>query len=174
MKSNTILFITCILIYVIAKLWFREAANDDLLFLLTPTNWGVELFTNSQTAYTAEYGYYYSALNISIEKSCSGFNFLLIAFLMISYIFASSKRINVLFILPFSLLLAYLATILANISRIAIYIVLMKQDLTSLLDPNDTWLHRAEGILVYFSFLLIIYFILTHLITKLKAHEEFA
>lgn len=172
---NILLTIVCLLIFVLAKFWFREAENSDLLFLLSPTNWGVELFLGTQSVYTTDLGYYFSDLNIAIEKSCSGFNFLVISWLMTCYTMASSKeltsKINVGLIIPISLILAYLATLLANVSRISIYMVLMRQRLTELLDPRDTWLHLAEGVLVYFSFLLILYFALNRLLTKLKQNE---
>lgn len=170
--KNMLLTIVCFLIFVFAKFWFREAHNSDLLFLLFPTNWGVEFFLGTRSVFTADLGYLFADLNIAIEKSCSGFNFLVISWLMACYTMISSEelrsKVNVWLMIPIALILAYLATLLANISRITIYTVLMRQRITSLLDPNDTWLHLAEGVLVYFSFLLLFYFLLNRLITKLK------
>lgn len=170
--KNMLLTIVCFLIFVFAKFWFREAHNSDLLFLLSPTNWGVELFLGTRSVFTADLGYLFADLNIAIEKSCSGFNFLVISWLMACYTMISSEelrsKVNVWLMIPIALILAYLATLLANISRITIYTVLMRQRITTLLDPNDTWLHLAEGVLVYFSFLLLFYFLLNRLITKLK------
>ena len=158
--KNMLLTIVCFLIFVFAKFWFREAHNSDLLFLLSPTNWGVELFLGTRSVFTADLGYLFADLNIAIS------------WLMACYSMMSSEelrsKVNVWLMIPIALILAYLATLLANISRITIYTVLMRQRITSLLDPNDTWLHLAEGVLVYFSFLLLFYFLLNRLITKLK------
>ena len=174
MKRNTVLFTICILIFICAKLWLRQAGNDELLFLLTPTNWGVELFTNSATSYSSQSGYYYPEIDILIEKSCSGFNFLLISFLMITYVLSKVESLKTALVTPVALLLAYVTTIVANVSRIVTYIVMIKQQLPARLDPADVWLHKAEGTLVYLSFLLITYFSLNQIITKLTRHEKSA
>lgn len=172
MKKNSILIVSCIIIFLTSKLWFRGAENSDLLFLLAPTNWIVELFIASKSVFDSNIGYHFASSHFFIDKSCSGFNFLLISFLMITYALARIDRLKLFFILPLSITIAYLITILANASRIICYLVLQKQNITNLLDPDNEWLHRAEGVLVYLSFLIISYLVLNYIIVKLNNYEK--
>lgn len=174
MKRNYTILIASLIIFVCAKLWFRNTENNDLLFLLAPTNSIIELFTASKSVYDPQLGYRFSSLGFLIDKSCSGFNFLLISFLMATYIVAQVKKIRSFFTIPIAICIAYITTILANTSRIASYLILMQNNIIELIDPNNNWLHRAEGILVYLSFLILSYFLLNHLTTKLNKHEKAA
>lgn len=166
MKRNYILFFASLILFVLAKLWFRNADNSDLSFLLTPTNWLIELFTASKSEFRPQSGYHFEGLNFLIDKSCSGFNFLLISFLMVTYLLANVRKLKSLLIIPVAIITAYAITILANVSRIASYIILLQNNITKFIDPNNTWLHRTEGILVYLAFLIISYFALNYIITK--------
>jgi exosortase/archaeosortase family protein len=99
-----------------------------------------------------------------IAASCSGVNFLLTSFLMLSLrkLWRArsqdpSHNISWRFI-PIAALFAYLATIGANTVRIATALRLHRTPLQlSWLSGNQ--LHRFEGIFIYFGFLLLLFMV---------------
>lgn len=171
--TNSKKIIVVVLLFIVLKLAFRSMNNDDLQFLLYPTNFGVELATNSIASYLPQSAYFHSALNIVIDKSCSGSNFLLISFLLSVYALNRINGMKFGFVVAIAAISAYVLTIFANISRILSYLVLLNQDIPSHIDPENIWLHRAEGILVYLSFLILSFFVLNFVTNKLNnRHEE--
>ena len=169
MQKKYILFIITAIIFIVLKLSFRLMDNDDLQFLLYPTNRIIEIVSGSKGIYAMETGYWHSGLNMLIDKSCSGFNFFLISFLMFVYTFSRINDLKFYWIIPIAVVSAYLLTICANVSRILIYLVLMKQNIPARMDTENIWLHRAEGILVYVSLLIISFVVINRIIIK---HNE--
>lgn len=167
-KKDVIYIGIVFLIFAALKFAYAFVDTSTLQFLLAPTNKLIEVITGSDAVYSSGIGYFHPHLNIVIDKSCSGYNFWLIGFLMISFVLIKSRILQFWKILPLTLIISYLITILANVSRISGYMVLMKSGLTEYLDSGNSWLHQAEGIFVYFSFLVMSFFILNHTITKIK------
>lgn len=164
-----------LLLFTLLKIIFRSMNNDDLQFLLYPTNLGIELATNSTAIYLPNSGYLHQSLNIVIDKSCSGFNFFLISFLLSAYGFNRIKGLKFVLVILLAFVSAYLLAIFANISRILCYLVLLSENIPQRIDPENIWLHRAEGILVYLSFLIIFFLILNFVTLKINTrHEEFS
>jgi exosortase K len=147
------------------KFWYSSVSSDSLIFLLWPTNTIAELITNSDGIYLQGTGYYHDALNIVINKSCSGFNFMALCFLMISFLGKKFVYKRPLILLPLSLILAYPLTLFANSSRILLSILLESITLET---DKPVWFHQAEGIFIYLFFLVIIYFVVEFFLTNQK------
>jgi exosortase K len=122
-------YVAVVGIFVALQFAYNRADTDNLRFFLAPTDYFVSLITTSSSVYTSEKGYTHSDLHIVIEKSCSGFNFFTICFTLLAMLFfiyakPPTKRI---FAIPFALALAYVVTIVVNVSRILFSIVAQTQ-----------------------------------------------
>jgi exosortase K len=94
-----------------------------------------------------------------IEKSCSGFNFLSLCFLVFAYLGLKyfDRHLHKTLTIPTALFCAYLLTIFANVSRIVASIVVRNQTVGFFLDKQPL-IHEIVGITTYFSFLVLAYF----------------
>lgn len=167
MKRDLIYYLLAIIIFVILKMSFTWTDNNDLAFLLGPTDNLISLATSSNSQIVDDGSYFHGKLNILIDKSCSGFNFLTLCFLML--IFASIKNIPEknykILIFPLVLVLSYFMAILVNSSRI-LFSVFISEFLDSIEVVDYKWLHQAEGAFVYLFFLVLIYLSYEKLIKK--------
>lgn len=142
-----------------AKWWHMSSNNTDLLFLLGPLNFMVSLFTNSVGFFDPEIGFYHKSLSVAIDKSCAGFNFLIIAFGSLFSIIHKSKRslkrsLSGIFS---SLVIAYLVTLAANSSRVLISVKTLHFS-HSIPWVSSDWFHQATGSFVFIAALLGICF----------------
>jgi len=147
------------------------ADTDDLAFLLKPTAKLVGLLTGSPAVYLADSGYYFEKPNILIEKSCSGFHFWILCFLVFSYLFIKylNRHIHKILLLPAALILSYLLTLFSNASRIFASIIVRNQTMN--IFPDKQYLiHEIVGIVTNLSFLILSYY----LIEKLLKHRNHA
>lgn len=173
MKNKISFLILNIGIFIGLKYLYQYFDNNHLIFLLAPSNFAIELFTGQQANYSIDMGYYYQMLNITIEKSCSGYTFMLIAFMLTVYTLLSQGIIKLkLLITPIALTIAYIVTILANISRIASSIILKESDIASLLGISYAQVHLAGGVFIYLIFLTTLYFLLSYSFTKNNLNHE--
>lgn len=163
-----------LLIFIILRIVYSYLNISDLSFLLKPSSMAVEIITGTNAIYDIAIGYFHPELDIIIDKSCSGYNFWLISFLMINFLLLKSNITKKWLVIPLSLIISYVLTILANVSRITGYIIIMNNDIPPLLDPNNTWLHQVEGIVVYLTFLVLFYFCLNYIINKKQNYEKAA
>jgi exosortase K len=86
MNKNIPYYIAAAGFFILLKAGYTFAGNDNLIFLLSPTDKLVGLLTGSHSVYLTESGYFHSALNITVDKSCSGFNLWVLSFLVFSYL----------------------------------------------------------------------------------------
>jgi exosortase/archaeosortase family protein len=96
-----------------------------------------------------------------IAVPCAGVNFLLTAFLMISLRRLWRDRFQGVSwrFLPIAVLMAYVATLIANTTRICVALEMQRRAVeVSWLTGNQ--LHRLEGIVIYFGFLLLLFMLL--------------
>lgn len=148
--------------------------EDQPDFILAPVTRVVELLTGENATYIENRGYLLAGLNIVINKSCSGFNFMCITFGLICFVISGypprRKHSLYLLLLP-TLICAYLFTLAVNTSRIllAVQINFRVQQWGF---PIPDWLHLAEGVFVYLFFLILIYIITNSLFTKIISHEK--
>jgi exosortase K len=163
MKSKLIWSAQLLLVVLCAlalKFYYSTATPDDLLWILAPTTALVELLSGQQFELEPYFGYMSSDHRFVIAVPCAGVNFLITAFVMIGLRrlwreqFGPQRWHFVLL----AAATAYVATIIANATRIYLALELRARSVeVSGLSHNQ--LHRLEGIVVYFGFLLALFLI---------------
>ena len=161
MNRNIPYYFTAVGLFVLLKVGFTFADIGNLTFLLKPTDKLVGLLIGSQSVYIADYGFFHEKMNIVIEKSCSGFNFWILSFLVFAYLGLKyfDKHLHKILTIPTALLCAYLLTIFANSSRIIASIVVRNQTFGFFSDKQPI-IHEMVGITTYFSFLVLVYILI--------------
>lgn len=169
--KNRIYFFLASALFIILKFAHANAENNDLYFLLKPLNQIVGFVLDSSSVYYQDIGFYHKALNITIDKSCSGFNFLLLSFLIIyiSSLKVLKSHFQKIVGIPLALIIAFVFTLFVNASRILTSILIEKK--TNL---NYSWLHETEGTFIYVSFLILLYLFVNHIQHKIHSHEKLA
>src|SRR6185295_18264170 len=140
------------------KQYYSTASVNQLRWILAPTRLLVSLISGESFQFESYAGYITSDHTFVIAAACAGVNFLITAFLMLSLkkLWADqSAKVSWRFI-PTAALVAYLATLAANALRITIALQLQRRppDIGGL---TASELHRFEGIIVYFGFLLLLF-----------------
>lgn len=171
-NKNIPFYALCIIIFGILKWWFKYSSVNKLQFLLYPTNQLIKLITGSNPQYIINQGYLHAQYNILIEKSCSGFSFMCISFIMISFLVIQhiEKRTFKSLAIIGALFLAYFTTIFTNSSRILLSII--GQNMGNLYLPirPHNLIHEVIGVLTYLISLVLIYFIFNLIIQKIKSN----
>lgn len=140
------------------KQFYSTANVNELRWILAPTTVLVELVSGPRFEFESYAGYINSDHSFIIAASCAGVNFLLTAFLMLSFgkLWRDRDQSISWRFIPAAIVFAYLTTLVANTVRIAIALRLRSWfSGIGWLDANQ--LHRVEGILVYFGFLIVLY-----------------
>ncbi|MEQ1607300.1 MAG: exosortase K [Pyrinomonadaceae bacterium] len=138
------------------KTYYSTASVNELLWILAPTKVLVSLATGVGFTFESYSGYMSSDHSFIIAAACSGVNFLIAAFLMLTIgKLLRGGELRWRFI-PFSLLAAYATTIVANTFRISTALFIRRAD-PQIIWLNPEELHRFEGIVIYFGFLLLLY-----------------
>ena len=140
------------------KFYYSTATPDELLWILAPTTAMVELLSGRSFAFESYTGYMSSDHRFVIAVPCAGVNFLLTAFLMLSLRRLWRERLQGVSwrFLPITIATAYVATLIANTIRICVALEIQRRSIeVSWLSDNQ--LHRLEGIVVYFGFLLVLF-----------------
>ena len=146
------------------KSYYSTATPDELRWILAPTTALVEVLSGRSFEFEPYTGYMSSDHTFVIAVPCAGVNFLLTAFLMISLRRLWRDRFQGVGwrFLPVAVLMAYGATLIANTTRICIALEMQRRAVeVSWLTGNQ--LHRLEGIVVYFGFLLLLFMLLERL-----------
>lgn len=151
----------CVVVLVCAftlKQYYSTASADQLRWILAPTTKCVELVSGESFEFEFHAGYISRDRTFLIAASCAGVNFLITAFLMLAgrkLLSAWSKGISWGFI-PAAALIAYLVTVVANTSRIALALRLERVP-GEIAGLSPSQIHRFEGIFIYFGFLLLLF-----------------
>jgi exosortase K len=148
-----------VLLCAFALKWFYSTATpDDLRWIIAPTTVLVELLSGKSFEFESYAGYMSSDRSFLIATSCAGVNFLLTAFAMLALRHLWKHRFQATgwSFIPLAALCAFAVTLIANTVRIWIALQHLQSDW---LTRNQ--LHRVEGIVVYFGFLLAL-FLLTN------------
>lgn len=166
---------TAVGLFILLKFGFTLADNNDLTFIIKPTDKLVGLLTGSHSVYLSESGYYHEHLNIIIDKSCSGFNFLILCFLLFTYLTVKhfDKALSKILTVPTALIGAYLLTIFVNTSRIIASIVVQTQTKNIFLNQQYI-IHEAIGIITNLSFLILAYILLDKFLINKRHNAKFA
>ena len=151
----------CLVVLVCAyalKRYYSSASVNELRWILAPTTACVELVSGTSFEFESNAGYINLDHSFLIATSCAGVNFLITAFLMLAARKLTGRRAKQIAwrFIPAAAGVAYVVTLFANTTRIAIALRLQQM-------PSDVgWLspdqlHRLEGIFVYFVFLLSLF-----------------
>jgi len=140
------------------KSYYSTATADDLLWILRPTTTLVELLSGQRFEFESYAGYESSDRRFVIAVPCAGVNFLITAFLMLGLRRLWSERFRAISwrFIPLAGLLAYVATLVANTTRIWLALEL-RAHAVAISGLTNNQLHRLEGIVVYFTFLLLLF-----------------
>ena len=136
------------------KTFYSHADSEDLVWIIGPTAFLTETFSNLSFIHESGFGWVDVQHNVVIAPVCAGVNFLIISFCMSSFQLmwrgASLKKIIASIIIAG--LGAYILTVTANTVRITLSVALFKTDIYSeWLTPD--MLHRVSGTVVYYLFL---------------------
>ncbi|WP_296620372.1 exosortase K [Marivirga sp.] len=174
-NKNIPYYLTAVGIFILLKFGFTLADNNDLAFLLKPTDKLFGFLTGSHSIYLSESGYFHEHLNIIIDKSCSGFNFWVLCFLLFTYLTVkhSDKTLSKILIIPTALIGAYLLTIFVNTSRIFASIVVQTQTESIFLNQQHI-IHEAIGIITNLTFLILAYVLIEKLLIHKRYNAKFA
>jgi exosortase K len=140
------------------KFYYSNATADELRWILAPTTALVELLSGRSFAFESYTGYMSSDHRFVIAVPCAGVNFLITAFLMLGLRRLWRERLQGVSwsFLPVTAVLAFVATLIANTTRICVALEIQRRSLeVDGLSGNQ--LHRLEGIVIYFGFLLLLF-----------------
>jgi exosortase K len=174
-NKNIPYYLTAVGLFILLKFGFTLADNNDLTFLLKPTDKLVGLLTGSQSVYLPESGYFHEHLNVIIDKSCSGFNFWILCFLLFTYLPVKyfDRTISKILTIPTVLIGAYLLTIFVNTSRIFVSIVVQSQTESIFLNHQHI-IHEAIGITTNLTFLILAYVLIEKILNHKRYNAKFA
>lgn len=136
------------------------APIEYLKWIMHPVSIIISSLTGMPFIWEAGTGYVNYDSMIIIARSCAGVNFLLLAFVLLSYRkLKSTSIITGCIVLFISLTIAYLYTLFTNSIRILLAIIIFKSKMFDHIIDEAT-LHEYEGIAVFFSGLILLQFIL--------------
>lgn len=174
MKKNQhlLFYLIGIVLFLCFKFAYTAMDAGSLSFILGPTDYFVSILLDSNALYIPNVGYYHPELNITVEKSCSGFNFLLLSFLITYCVSVSHLRDSKLkwSVLPLSLLFGWMLTIFVNTSRITSSIFISRYIVVS--KQYQALLHQTEGTFIYLFFLILSYRLINHLLKTYAVQYE--
>ena len=149
------------------KSFYSQASSEDLTWIIGPTAWLTEIFSNLSFNHEPGYGWVDVKHNAVIAPACAGVNFLIISFCMSSFQILWMKRSPKKLITGIITagLISYAATIIANTARITLSVALFKTDIYfDWLTPG--MLHRVNGTVIYYLFLCICSYIINYRLTS--------
>ena len=169
MSRGFIYYALIAVIFVALKSWYTTAGNEDLQLFLGPVSRITAMITNTSMIFNSETGYYFPALDIVIDRSCSGFNFWLICFVMIAVASVPYIKKHQHAVAGFAaiLLLCYVLTCFVNTARI-LFALLLDRLFPAITPAQQRIVHEAEGVFIYLSFLIIIYLLFIYFIKRSK------
>lgn len=173
-NKNLPYYLTAFGIFILLKFGFTLTDTEDLAFLLKPTDKLVGLLTGSHAVYNPANGYYHANINVLIDKSCSGFNFWILSFLIFTYLTIKYVDTTLVKIISFPVTLvgSYLLTIVVNTSRIFTSIVIQNQ--TKNMVEQQHFIHEGIGIITNLSFLVLCYVLTEKYFTKKRDNAKLA
>lgn len=160
--KNFIFYLAGFLLILGMKLFYSNADCTMLKWILAPTAGWVSILSGIPFSYEPGTGYINYSFRFLIAPSCSGVSFMIITTATFIFSFVhrmNTKKKSILWMLG-SICLSYFLTILVNGLRIilAIYIPFYLTMLSiDFLSPED--LHTFIGTVVYFTSLLVIYYL---------------
>ncbi len=156
------------LIFIIGlKYYYSKASIDDLDWILSPTAWWVTVLSGIPFEKELHIGFINHDHRFIIAASCSGINFLIIAFSTLFFSFIhrmKAGKMKALWLVAV-LVSSYSLTILINGLRIILSIYILGLDIYGgWITPERV--HMIEGTTVYFLSVLIIYLLAGELVKR--------
>lgn len=154
------------------KSFYSTVSVNQLRWLLAPTASLVELLSGQTFTFESHAGYMSGDHRFLIAASCAGVNFLLAAFLMLGLRLwwrrrnvAAGRSLIAWVEIALAFAVAYATTLLANTARISLALQMQDTQFSTMgLMRNEV--HRIEGIVVYFGFLVLLYFVTEGVVGK--------
>ena len=143
------------------KQYYSTATANELRWILAPTTLLVELLSGRSFEFESYTGYMSSDHRFVIAVPCAGVNFLITAFVMLASMRLWRGRFEAVSwrFLPISMAVSYVTTVIANAVRICVALEIQRNSFeVSWLTANQ--LHRVEGIVVYFGFLMLLFVVM--------------
>src|SRR5689334_17420781 len=136
MINKTTTWVSITLLAAFMMKWLHMQSNThDLLFILYPVQSAVQLSFNAYSTFD-EAGFHFETLGIVIDKSCSGANFFILCFSVLSatipYYRYNYTKASLLF--GSALIFSFAVTLIVNLSRITVAIALLQ------MQPRLPWL----------------------------------
>jgi exosortase K len=143
------------------KQYYSTGSANDLRWILAPTTYVVELLSGRSFTFESYTGYMSNDHTFVIAVSCAGVNFLIPAFVMLALRKLWQERFESVSwrVLPISMATAYVATVIANAVRICVALEIQRRSF-EIDGLTGNQLHRLEGIVVYFGFLMLLYLVM--------------
>lgn len=143
------------------KHYYSTATANELRWILAPTTFIVELLSGRSFQFESYTGYMSSDRTFVIAVPCAGVNFLITTFVMLALRRLWEARFESISwrFLPISMAVSYVTTVIANAVRICVALEIQRRAIeVNGLSANQ--LHRLEGIVVYFGFLMLLFVVM--------------
>ncbi|MCT4619280.1 MAG: exosortase K [Marinisporobacter sp.] len=160
---NVLFYLLAVGMAIGIKMIYQYGDFQYLLYILKPVTKLVELFLGVSFQYYEGVGFINEPLKIHISRGCSGVNFFIMVFLMISFSFLSKIQ-NKLPALLIFFMSSYCITIISNASRI-IGTALMINTLTFPM-RYERLMHQSIGVIFYFVNLMVAYYLFSKILRK--------
>ncbi|QXM05300.1 exosortase K [Crassaminicella indica] len=158
-------YIWIIFIAACIKMIFKYGDFQYILFILKPVTKIVELVLGVAFKYYEGIGFINADFKIHISRGCSGINFFIMVFLMISFSFLFKIRNkNKSLVALIFFIVAYFITIIANASRIIVAFLIMNTITFNM--KYERLMHQSIGVVFYFSYLIITYYLFSKIFQK--------
>ena len=143
---------------LLMKLYYRSATVEELGWILFPVASAVTHFSDVAFVFESSTGWVNREQLVVIAPSCSGLNFMIIAFCMSSFqvLMQCHRNWHIVAGVIVSAGVSYLVTIVANVARIILSMSLYQTDIYAPWLLPET-VHRIAGIGVYYSILFFYY-----------------
>jgi exosortase K len=155
-RTQVIVFLFFFIIAYSIKENFVVASEPIMNLFLQPVAIFISIFFNKSYHYSISDGFVFNGLGISIEQSCSGLNFFIIALSTFVFFWISDKnpdklKFGYLFL---ALILTYILTLIVNVLRITSSILMLKVDVLGGIFAKPM-AHKIIGALIFMSLLMI-------------------
>ncbi len=174
-NNNTPYYIAALGLGILLKLYYKILDVSDLTFILKPTNYLIGHLTGSTSVFIEDNGYFHEQLNIVIDKSCSGFNFWVLCFLLFAFLIVKHihQRTVKILAIPLALICGYVTTLVVTTSRIFVSIVI-QQHTENIIQSKHYLIHEAIGIITNLTFLILAYLLAEKLLKNKRLNEKLA
>ena len=164
--------ITSLALGLLAKWGYAHAEVHQLVWVLRPTSFLVQLFLGEPYQYAPELGFVFPQVGMVINRACAGVNFMIVLATasmatIPPRVGRKSHRWLAFLVMP---ILAYVVTLGANASRI-LCLVRVGPWQQSLGPATADIMHTGIGALVYVGFLLAAYTLFTRISQSFSAQS---